>query len=223
MSIQAKYSLRAGVVAIAPVILLAALGYHPYLPGPQPNIDALVAEVTADPTRWGVVHLATGVASAVLAVAFLAIRSHLHELGEDRWSAAALPFVVIGSTLYAMLPGMEFAPLAASETGGDVGAAQVALLRWFIPLLIAAAVTFAVGMVGFAISVSRSGLLSPWLTWVVVVALLVMALSRVVPLSAVQFYVHGVAALVAMLPVAYSMWKHPTPSVPDTQRAVKST
>lgn len=47
-------------------------------------------------------------------------------------------------------------------------------------------------------------------------ALLIMALSRVVPLSAVQFYVHGVAALVAMLPVAYNMWKHPTTSVLDT-------
>lgn len=95
MSIQAKHSLRAGVVAIAPVLLLAALSYHPYLPGRQPNIDALAAEVTADPTRWGVVHLATGVASAFLAVGILAIRNHLHKLGEDRWSAAALPFVLI--------------------------------------------------------------------------------------------------------------------------------
>lgn len=216
MSVQGKHSLRAGVVAIAPVILLVALSYHPYLPGRLPNMDAVAAEVTADPTRWGVVHLATGVASAVLAVAFLAIRSHLHDLGEDHWSAAALPFVVIGSTLFAMLPGMEFAPLAASETGGDVEAAQDALNQWFIPLMIVAAVTFAVGMVGFAVSVSRSGLLSPWLTRVVVLALLLMALSRVVPLSAVQFYVHGAAALVAMLPMAYSMWKQPslTPSVP---------
>jgi len=210
MSVQAHQSLRAGVVAIAPVILLATLSYHPYLPGRQPNIDALAAEVIADQTRWGVVHLATGVASAVLAVAFLAIRSHLHQLGEDRWSAAALPFVVVGSTLYAMLPGMEFAPLAASETGGDVEAAQDALIPWFIPLLIVAAVTFSVGMVGFAIGVLRSGMLSPGLSRVVVVALLVMASSRVVPLSAVQFYVHGVAALVAMLPIAYSMWKQPT-------------
>ena len=183
------------------------------------NIDALAAEVIADSTRWGVVHLATGIASAVLAVAFIAIRSHLHELGEDRYSAAALPFVVFGSTLYAMLPAMEFAPLAASETGGDVGASQDALIRRFIPLLIAAAVTFAVGMVGFAMSVTRSGLLSPWLSKVVVVALLVMASSRVVPFFVVQFYVHGVAALVAMLPMAYSMWKHPATSAVDTQRS----
>lgn len=60
MYIQAMHSLRAGVMAIAPVLLLAALGYHPYLASRQPNIDALAAEVIADPTRWGVVHLATG-------------------------------------------------------------------------------------------------------------------------------------------------------------------
>jgi hypothetical protein len=210
-------------VAIAPVILLAALSYHPYLPGRQPNIDASAAAVTSDPTRWGIVHMATRVASAVLAVAFLAIRSHLHEVGEDRWSAAALPFVVIGSTLYAMLPAMEFGPLATSEAGGDVEAAQEALIPWFIPLLVAAAVTFGIGMVGFAISVSQSGLLSLWPTRLVAIALVVMALSRVVPLSAVQFYVHGVAALAAMLPLAYSMWKHPTTPAPVTHRAVKSS
>jgi len=223
MSIQAKHSLRAGVVAFAPVLLLATLSYHPYIPGLPPNVESLASEVTADPTRWGVVHVASGVASAIVAVAFLAIRSHLRELGEDRWSAGALPFVVIGSTLYAMLPGMEFAPLAANEAGGDVGATQDAVIPWFIPLLIAGAVAFAVGMIGFAIGISRVGLLSSWLTRVVVVALLVMALSRFVPLSAVQFYVHGVAALVAMVPVAYTMWKHPSASSVDAQRAVPTT
>lgn len=223
MSIQAKHSLRAGVVAFAPVLLLATLSYHPYIGGLPPSTEALAAEVTADPTRWGVVHVASGVASAIVAVAFLAIRSHLRERGEDRWSAVALPFVVIGSTLYAMLPGMEFAPFAANEAGGDVGAAQEAVIPWFIPLLIAAAVTFAVGMIGFAIDISRGGLLSPSLTRVVVVALLAMALSRFVPLSAFQFYVHGVAALVAMLPVAYSMWKHPLSPGVDAPRAVPMT
>jgi hypothetical protein len=215
------HTLRAGAVAIAPVLLIAAHSYHPYLSGRQPNIEALAAAVTSDPTRWGVAHLATGVASAALAVAFLAIRNHLLEAGEDRWSAAALPFVVIGCTLYAMLPGMEFAPLATSEAGGDVEAAQEALIPWFIPLLVAAAVTFGVGMVGFALSVSRSAVLSAGLTRLVAIALIVMALSRVVPLSAVQFYVHGVAALVALLPLAHSMWKHPTTPVLATHRAVR--
>lgn len=223
MSTQSTGSLRAGVVAIAPFILFAALSYHPYLPGRQPNLEALEAAVTSDPTRWGVVHLATGVASAVLILAFIAIRSHLHEAGEDRWSAAALPFIVIGSTLYAMLPAMEFAPLAALEAGGDVEAAQRALLPWFIPLLVAAGLTFAVGVLGFALGILRSGLLSPGLTRLVAAALVVIAVSRFVPLSAVQFYVHGLAGYVALLPLAYSMWKHPTAPVRAEHWTVERT
>ncbi len=35
-----------------------------------------------------------------------------------------LPLVVIGSTLYSLLPGMEFAPLAAVVAGSDAEAAQ---------------------------------------------------------------------------------------------------
>jgi hypothetical protein len=55
------------------------------------------------------------VASGLLVLAFLAIRSYLREAGEDRWNILALPFIVVGSTLFAVLPGMEFAPLAAAE------------------------------------------------------------------------------------------------------------
>lgn len=214
MSTQTGRSLRVGVVVIAPVILLAALSYHPYLPGRQPNLVALAAAVTSGPTRWGLAHLATGVASALLILAFLAIRAHLHEAGEDRWSAGALPFIVIGSTLYAMLPAMEFAPLAAIKAGGNVQAAQEALLPWFIPLLVTGGITFGVGAFGFALAVVRGGLLGPGLTRVVAAALVVMALSRFVPLSAVQFYVQGVAGLVALLPLAHHMWKHPTTALP---------
>jgi hypothetical protein len=51
----------------------------------------------------------------------------------------------------------------------------------------------------------------------------VMALSRLVPLSAVQFYVQGVAGLVALLPLAGSMWKQRTAAVPARQPAPQAT
>jgi hypothetical protein len=38
-------------------------------------------------------------------------------------------------------------------------------------------------------------------------ALVIMALSRFVPLSAVQFYVQGLACYAALLPLAYAMWQ----------------
>lgn len=197
----------AAVVAVTPLILIAAFALHPYLPGRQPNVEALADAVSSDPTRWGLVHLSTGVGSALLAVAFLMISSHLRRAGEDRWSGPGLVLVIVGSTLYAMLPAMEFAPLAAVESGGDTAAAQQALLAWFRPVLIAAALTFGAGAVCFAVSLTRSPILARGPTRLVAASLVVMALSRFVPLSAVQFYVQGLACYSAMLPLAYAMWR----------------
>src|SRR5918996_4801792 len=113
----ARNQWRTTGVMVAPVVLLAALVAHPYLSGRLPN-DAEVAEAVAGgTTRWGLVHLATSVASGLIILAFLAVRSYLREAGEDRLSTLGVPFVVLGSTLFAVLPGMEFAPLAAAETG----------------------------------------------------------------------------------------------------------
>ena len=100
----------AAVVAVTPLVLITAFVLHPHLPGRQPNIEALAQAVSSDPTRWGLVHLATGLGSALLAVAFLMISNYLRRAGEDRWSAAGLPLIIVGCTLYAMLPAMEFAP-----------------------------------------------------------------------------------------------------------------
>ncbi|WP_143531972.1 hypothetical protein [Saccharothrix sp. ALI-22-I] len=209
MSASTRRPARVGIVVIAPVVLLTALSYHPHLPGRQPNLDAVASAVELDPSRWAVAHLGAGVAFGLLSLAFLAVRGYLREAGEDRWSAAALPFVIIGNTLYAMLPGMEFAPLAAVETGGSARAAQEALVPWFVPLLIVGALAFGVGVLGMARGVARSRVLSTGLTRLVVVAFVVMALSRFVPLSAVQFHVQGVAGLAALLPLAYAMAKQP--------------
>jgi hypothetical protein len=168
-----------------------------------------VAEAVATgPTQWGAVHLATAVASGLIILAFLALRSYLREAGEDRFSALGVPFVVIGSTLFAFLPGMEFAPLAAAEMGAttmEIEATQEALASWFLLVLVTGALAFAIGMFGFARSISIVTVGSRGLTRVVVAALIVMAVSRFVPLAAVQFYVQGVAVIVALWPLAYAM------------------
>jgi hypothetical protein len=203
------------IVALAPAVLFVALVAHPYLPGRLPN-DAAVAEaVAADTTRWGLVHLAAGVASGLVILAFLAIRNYLRDAGDHRLSALGVPFVVIGSTLFAMLPGMEFAALAAAETGGtdlaDIAAAQAALQEWFVPVMAIGALSFAIGVVAFIRGITATGILSrPW-TAVVVGALAVMALSRLVPLAAAQFYLQSAAGILALWPLAYHMWRCPKP------------
>ncbi len=119
--------------------------------------------------------------SGFTALAFLAIRSHLSEAGEQRWSVLALPFIVMSITLFAVLPGMEFAALAAAETGADAKAVQTALFPWFVPILLTSGVSFVLGVLGFARGIADSHVLSPRLTRLTVIALTVMAASRFVP------------------------------------------
>jgi hypothetical protein len=199
---------RAAIVAIAPAVLFVALAYHPPLPGRQPNVEALAGAVNADVTRWGLSHLAIGVASGLLVLAFLAIHGYLRAHGEERWSALALPFIVMGSTLFTMLPAMEFAPLAAAKTGGDVQAAQAALQPWFVPILVIGSISFACGVVGFAKGIARSGVLGRRRTRLVITALVIMATARFIPFTAAQLYVQGAAGIAALWPLAHQMATH---------------
>ena len=79
-------------------------------------------------------------------------------------------------------------------------------MPWFIPVLLTGAVSFALGTLGFAMGIVRSGVLSEQRTWLVAGALVVMAAARFVPLGAAQ-YVIGVAGMVALSPLAYQMWE----------------
>ena len=205
---------RAAILVIAPAVALVGNGYHPWIgnPGDPDFFDRLAAAVAADPTRWWVSHLTVAVASGLLVLAFLAIRSYLRDAGEEQWSLLGLPFIIIGSTLYALLPAMEFAPLAASVTGADIAEIQAALLPWFVPVLMTSAVLFALGVLGFVMGIARSSVLTPWLTRIVLGAFVVLAATRFLPVGAAQLYVGPAAGLVALWPLAYATWKHPAPS-----------
>lgn len=208
------------IVALAPAVLAVSLVGHPYLSGRLPN-DTEVAEAVVDSTtRWGLVHLAASVASGLVILAFLAIRSYLRDAGDDRLSAVGVPFVVIGSTLFAILPGMEFAPLAAAESGADIVAAQAALQDWFVPVLVIGALSFAIGVLAFIRGIMTSRIMNAQVTAVVVGGLAVMALSRFVPFAAVQFYVQSAGAVVGLWPLAYQMWRQPTAQPPAAQTHV---
>jgi hypothetical protein len=228
MSDTRRSSYEAIIVALAPAALFVALLAHPYLAGRLPNDAAVAAAVAADTTRWGLVHLAAAVASGLVILAFLAIRDYLRDAGDHRLSALGVPFVVIGSTLFAMLPGMEFAALAAAETGSglaDIAAAQAALQPWFVPVLAIGALSFAIGVFAFIRGITTTGILSAPLTAVVVGALAIMALSRLVPLAVAQFYLQSAAGILALWPLAYHMWRYPTPRVaaqPGRAQAIHS-
>src|ERR671911_1777347 len=170
----------ASIVAIAPAVLLFAFVYHPYIANPTDKA-AVAAALASDTTRWGFSHLAVGVGSGLVVLAFFTIRSYLREAGEERWSVLALPFIVMGSMLFAFLPAMEIAMLAAAEEGADLRAVLTALDSWFFPILLTAAVTFALGVFAFSKGIVRSGVMGSQVTWLVVGALVVMAVARLVP------------------------------------------
>ena len=186
-------------------MLLAGFVYHPYVANAT-DTEATAAEAAANTTRWGLAHVMIGVGYSLAVLAFIAIRSYLHAAGEERWSTVGLPFAAFGSALFVMLPGMELAPLTAAETGGNPAAAQDELVPWLVPILVVAAITFAVGAFGFAIGITRSAVLSPRLNWIVAGGLVVMAVARFMPLGAAQIVI-GVAAVVALWPLAYKMWQ----------------
>lgn len=210
------------IVVLAPLVLLAAFLAHPFLTR-LPDAQAVAAAVESNTTRWGIAHLLTNVGSALLALAFLAVRAHLHEAGEDRYSRVGVPFVVFGSVLYGFLPGLEFAPLAAVETGGDVVATQGVLEPWFVPVFVTAAVTFAIGVFAFAKGVAAARVLGGSATRLVVVSLAVMGVARAVPVGVVQFHVQALAGLLALVPLAVSIGAARRRTVPGGARTSPAT
>lgn len=200
---------RATIAVVAPSLLLVGFVLHPDVGNPSDSdFTAGIAEaVAADTTLWAISHLAVAVGSGLVILAFLAVRSYLHEAGEDLWSAVGLPLIVMGSTLFALLPAMEFAPLASAEAGIDLAgirASQEALRPWFVPILVLGGLMFLLGTLAFAAAIARSGVFSRRMTTVVVIALLVMAASRLVPLGTAM-QVGAAAGAVALWPLAQKM------------------
>ena len=211
MSARVITLFRTAILVIAPAVMLVGGGYHPWIgnPGDPGFFETLATAVAADATRWWVAHFLVAVGSGLLLVAFLAIRSYLRDAGEERWSVMGLPFIVMGSTLYALLPAMEFAPVAALRAGADAAAVQAAQMPWFGPILLTSAALFALGVIGFVIGIVRSDALSPGLTWIVAGALVVMAASRFFPVGAAQLYTGPAAGVMALWSLAYAMWTQP--------------
>lgn len=82
-------------------------------------------------------------------------------------------------------------------------------MEWFVPIHVIGALAFAVGVFAFRRGITQSGILSGGVSRIVVGALAVTAVTRFVPISAAQFYVQGVAAVVAMWPLAFALWSLP--------------
>ena len=104
---RARRTTAAATVATAPVVLLAGIGYHPFIADLRDK-EAVAAALTADVTRWSIAHLVVAVAAPLVILAFLAVAAALRQRGEWRWSTRSVPFVVVAGH-----------PLRAAARHGD--------------------------------------------------------------------------------------------------------
>lgn len=202
--------LHAAILVLAPAVMAAGLLYHPTIGNPtDPDfLDKLGAAVTADTFRWAVAHHLVAIGSGLIALAFLAIDARLRAAEQSRAAAIGFPLIVGGSLLYALLPAMEFAPLAAAKSGADPGAAQSAIFPWFIPTLYAGAIIFLVGSVFFALGILRGRTVGRRAAWFVALAMIVAAACRLIPINIIHMDVQAVAGILALWPLAYVTWNN---------------
>lgn len=193
------------LVLLAPVVLLAAIAYHPFIEN-LGDPEAVGHALHADEARWGIVHYATLVGGALVLLAFLAVRALLRDAGEDTWSARAIPLLVAGSALFVALPAMEVGALAGAQAGGDAVSIHEALGPWFTATVLTQAALVTVGSILLAMGVTRSDVLGKGTGRVVAVALVVGGAARFVPLG-VALYVVAIATLAALWPMGVALWR----------------
>ena len=191
------------IVVMAPLVMLGAFLYHPWIPV-LTRADTVAEAVQADTLRWGLAHLSVAVGSALMVLAFISVRDFLVRSG-GRVSGHALSCVAFGGVLYAVLPGYEFSVLAAAQTGGDVVRVQEVIEPWFLPTLFTSAIANAIGLSGFVRAVRTAPVMEATQAKVAMIALVVMAVSRFVPLGAVHFYAQGAAGAVGLLTISLAM------------------
>ncbi|NYJ32341.1 hypothetical protein [Nocardiopsis aegyptia] len=203
MSTPTRNRFRAAAMAVAPVALLAAFLYQPYLPGAAPGPETIAQAVEADPTRWAVAQLLTVGAFALFVLAFQALRGRLRDAGEERWSSFAFPLVVVGGVVVAAVIGMQVTFAGAARTGADT-AAPARATDPFLSVVVIAAVAFLVGILTFARGIAHSRIMGRSMTTLVVIAAVVMGLALAAPIFHVIFYVAGIAAIVTFWPLAWA-------------------
>ncbi len=166
---SAANALGAITVAAGPLLLLAGLVWHPFIPDLTDSAD-VARHLEEDTMTWLGAHYLVAVGAAVLLLGLLAVRTFIRTTsGPEPWTERAIAPLVLGSCLFVMLPAMEIAMLAVAEAGGDSAATQEELQTWFLPTLIAAAIFYGVGVVLFGVGVLRSQILPSGLSWVVLV------------------------------------------------------
>ena len=158
MAYITQVRLRSLALFVAPVVMLAAIVFHPYLVN-ELDVEAASAAVTADPTRWAVAHVMLMAAFASIMLAVVALRHLLRTAGDGRLSFIAVPLLIGGSSIFIAVWGFEITVAAVANVGGDVRAVFEKSDRWFGPIGIVGYAMFIIGWPIMALAVRRSKIL----------------------------------------------------------------
>ena len=129
----------------------------------------------------------------------------------------------MGTVLYAYIAAGGELGLATTIEAGASGEAVIdAGDPWFTGIYLPAAVLFGLGWLSLATAVYRSEVLGRELTWVVIGALVVLAVAPFIPTGWGEYLI-GVGLIVAAWPLAYQMWldttETPAPAAPSAPAA----
>ena len=183
MAYFTQVRLRSLALFVAPVMMLAAIIFHPYLVN-ELDVEAATAAVMADPTRWAVAHVMLMAAFASIMLAVVALRHLLRTAGDSRLSFMAVPLLIGGSSIFIAVWGFEITVAAVANVGGDVRAVFEESDRWFGPIGIVGYVMFLIGWPIMALAVRRSKVLGRRQTWVVLGSTIVMIAGLSFPSTA---------------------------------------
>ena len=196
--------LQAVVVAAAPVLGLIGATVHPYI-GDLANNGLSARVIADDPARWAWAHTIEMAANVLAILAIVAIGRYLWASGERLYSFIAVPLIATALVLFASVLGMSLIWSAMVEAGLPLVPAMEAVELWYAPVTLVILLTAGLGILSLALSIYRSRVLSPRLTWLVVAATIAGGLTLLIEATwGEQLY--NVTAVVAFWPLAYRMW-----------------
>ena len=216
MSEDMQWKARAGIVFLAPVVVLVGFLMHPLVN--ETSASDIAEEVVGSTSLWLWSHLVLGVSLPLTVLAIFSIRLYLRGKGEHRWSFYAVPLVTVGAGLLGLLTGLEgIGAWTAVELGSDVAGVEAFIdqaMDVANPLYGIGGVLFSLGFIAIALSVAKSGAFSRTAVWVIGGAVALLVVGSFVPLPGFG-YVVGVAAVVFGGMVGAAIWRdHVRPTVP---------
>lgn len=199
---------RAAIVMLAPLVLLAGALWHPYVANEMNAADVEAGLAAGD--RWIWSHIVLAFGFGLMVAAIHAIVNYVHEAGERTWSGLAMLLGAVGGVGYGFLVGAEgLGARFAVDAGADVSMFVTGFEPWF-GVFFGFVILFSLGVLSLAVAIWRSHALKMNELRLTEVGLMATAVLALVPMGWAGLAASA-TSIVAFWPVAYEMWRHGAP------------